>query len=57
MKDEPVFEITRDQLKLEPNGSVRCKCGEKMEFYGVDGSGGLKFSCPRCYEKRVIKNT
>jgi hypothetical protein len=44
----------KDELK--PNGSVSCKCGEKMEFYGVDGTGGLMFSCPKCYEKRNIKS-
>lgn len=40
------------------NKSVMCgKCETEMEFFGVNGNGGLKFSCPRCYEKQVARNT
>jgi len=48
--------------KIEPekkgvnNKAVLCdKCKTSMEFYGVDGNGGLKFNCPNCYEKKNIK--
>jgi hypothetical protein len=36
---------------------IFCKCGERMTFFGVDGNGGLKFSCPRCYERQVARIT
>jgi len=55
-KIEPDKKRVSIKDELKPNGSVSCKCGEKMEFYGVDGTGGLKFSCPKCYEKRNIKS-
>jgi hypothetical protein len=42
-----------NELIKEP---VVCeKCKTDMEFYGVDGAGGLKFNCLSCYGKKNIK--
>lgn len=36
------------------NETIKCECGGEMEFYGVDGTGGSKYNCIVCYEKKVI---
>jgi hypothetical protein len=54
---KPMKEIIFESILLDSNDLIYCECGEKMEFYGVDGNGGLKFNCLMCYKKQVIRNT
>lgn len=47
----------KHNVKPKMKEEIKCdKCGSKMEFYGVDGSGGKKFSCTSCYEKIVVRS-
>lgn len=34
---------------------ITCKCGNTMEFYGVDGNGGEKYYCRTCCENKVVR--
>jgi len=36
------------------NKYVKCECGKRMNFYGVDGAGRIKFYCEYCYNKGLI---
>jgi hypothetical protein len=50
------FKNKKSAKKYMPT-KIKCeKCKNRMEFYGVDGYGGLKFICPKCYDKIVVKN-
>ena len=45
----------KDVLKIEEE--IKCgKCGNRMEFYGVESSGGKKYNCPSCFEKIVWRS-
>ena len=45
------FSINKGKIT---NEKIICKCGTEMEFYGVDGNGGSKYNCGKCYEKRIV---
>ena len=55
---ESLTELFGDQENfidfVEKIFGTRCVCEAEMEFFGVDGNGGRKFNCPKCYKKIII---
>jgi DNA-directed RNA polymerase subunit RPC12/RpoP len=48
---------TKNKVRPRIKEKIKCgKCGSKMEFYGVESSGGKKYNCPSCFEKIVVRS-